>query len=850
MLVLALWFLHKEMAGISREAVTAQIREIPVLALVASALFTVCSYLALTAYDATGLRYLGHKMPYRRSALTAFMAFAVGQNVGLAALSGGAIRYRMYSLAGLTASEIATLIVFLTVTFALGALALFGIALILMPTAQTAILKLPPLSISLTGIALITVPVIYMAIAISRREPIRIGNWHLAVPGPGIAFTQICISLADLMFASATLYVLLEPILHIGYFPFLGIYLLAMFAGLVSSVPGGIGIFEAVLLAALPQVPTSALLGTIIVYRLIYYVAPLILALGLLTVHEAQQNGELLRRSTATAGGWLSGIAPQVIGVAVFLAGFVLLVSGAMPAVETRLALVSEAIPLPILELSHLLGSVVGTVLLILARGLFRRLHSAYLLAVLTLSAGIIFSLVKGLDYEEALILGTILFVLWLSRDEFYRLGSIGVQPFSAQWLMAIGIVMVLTLWIGLVSFRHVEYSRELWWQFAFNAEAPRMLRASVVVAVTALGFALWTALYGGKSHQAQPDVIEKEVAQLRTALAYARDSSANVALLGDKRFLWSEDKDAFIMYQVSGRSWIALGDPVGPEVRRENLIWAFRELVDRHDGRTVFYEIGEDCLPVYLDLGLTLFKIGEEAQVSLADFTLQGSDRAALRQANNHAKRAGATFEVISRSEVPSIVSDLRRVSDEWLNDKLTAEKGFSLGSFSESYIMNFDCAVVRLEGEIVAFVNLWPAPSVGELSVDLMRFNQRAPKGVMDYLFSELMLWAAAQNYRYFCLGMAPLSGLEQRPLAPLWNKLGHLVFTHGENFYNFEGLRNYKEKFDPVWKPRYLACPGGWFDLPQSLVDASRLIAGGWSELIIRKESSTPSSTNKMP
>lgn len=355
------------------------------------------------------------------------------------------------------------------------------------------------------------------------------------------------------------------------------------------------------------------------------------------------------------------------------------------------------------------------------------------------------------------------------------------------------------------------------------------MLRATLVTVVTALCFALWKTLRGAAKLPltvAASDDHER----VRKVIETATNATANAALLGDKRFLWAADGAAFLMYQVSGRSWIALGDPVGPESRQEELVWAFRELVDRHDGRTVFYEISDRSLPLYVDLGLALSKLGEEAKVALEGFTLQGSRRAELRQADNKAKRNGATFEIVPRTEVPRITADLRRISDNWLSDRSAGEKGFSLGAFSEGYVENFDCAVVRVDGQIVAFTNLWLAPAGGEISVDLMRYEQRAPKGVMDYLFVELMLWGSANGYRWFNLGMAPLAGLEQRPLAPLWHKLGHMIFTQGENFYNFEGLRNFKEKYDPEWKPRYLACPGGWLNLPQSLFDASRLISGG--------------------
>ncbi|MGA9574635.1 MAG: bifunctional lysylphosphatidylglycerol flippase/synthetase MprF, partial [Lysobacterales bacterium] len=652
----ALWFLHRELAGLSFAAITGYIKSIPLPSLLASFGFAACSYLVLTSYDAIALRYLEKRLPYRNVAMTSFMAYAVGYNVGLAAFSGGSIRYRMYSLAGLTASEIATLIVFVTATFALGASALLGIALLMMPASQTAILKVQPALVTLAGGLLLAVPFVYLAISFLRRTPVKSGHWDIAWPAPTIAFRQIGVSVADLTFASATLYILLEPSLQIGFFPFLGIYLLAMAAGLISSVPAGIGVFEAVMVAALPQVQTTALVGAIIVYRMVYYIAPLTLALTLLVAHESRQHGKVLRQSVVKAGGWLSGVAPQVVGTLVFLAGVVLLVSGASPAVVSRLAMISQLIPLPVLELSHLAGSVVGVGLLVLSRGLFRRLQTAYLAAFLALTAGALVSLVKGLDYEEAIVLGAILVTLWFARHEFYRQGSIATQRFSAQWIAAIAAVLCLMVWVGLVSYRHVGYSNRLWWQFAFDAEAPRMLRAGVISAVSIFGFALWKVLQTGPG-VSQPPVLADENQRVKNILATAKNSSANAALMGDKRFLWSADKRAFIMYQVSGDSWIALGDPVGPPEQQEELAWAFRELADRHNGRAVFYQVGEQFLSLYIDVGLTLSKLGEDARVSLKDFSLQGSHRADLRQADNRAKKHGAIFEMVPCTAVPSLL-------------------------------------------------------------------------------------------------------------------------------------------------------------------------------------------------
>jgi phosphatidylglycerol lysyltransferase len=230
------------------------------------------------------------------------------------------------------------------------------------------------------------------------------------------------------------------------------------------------------------------------------------------------------------------------------------------------------------------------------------------------------------------------------------------------------------------------------------------------------------------------------------------------------------------------------------------------------------------------------LLKLGEEAIVHLEGFSLVGAARKGLRRVLGDARKDGAEFEIAPAERVPSLMPDLKRISDEWLSLKKTREKGFSLGRFDERYLLNFPVALVRCSDEIVAFANVWCAADHRELSVDLMRYSSRAPHGVMDYLFIELMTWGKAQGYERFNLGMAPLSGLESRALAPIWNRAGALIFRQGEQFYNFRGLRQYKEKFDPVWEPRYLASPGGLV-LPRVLANTTALISGSLRGAVTR-------------
>ena len=271
------------------------------------------------------------------------------------------------------------------------------------------------------------------------------------------------------------------------------------------------------------------------------------------------------------------------------------------------------------------------------------------------------------------------------------------------------------------------------------------------------------------------------------------------------------------------------MGDPVGTEAEYSELVWTYRELCDQHRGWCVFYEVSKEHLPLYLDLGLAPLKIGEEARVPMGGFSLEGREWRSLRHLAHRMEREAVTFEIVPPDQVPAWLPEFRRISAAWLGTRNTREKGFSLGRFDEAYLCHFPAAVVRQAGKPVAFVNLWLNAGLEEFSADLMRYVPEAPAGTMDYLFLQLMVWGSARQYRWFNLGMAPLAGLENRPLAPAWQRVGALVYRHGEQFYNFEGLREYKQKFNPVWEPKYLVYPGR-LNLPQVLVSITSLISGG--------------------
>ncbi len=802
--------LHRLLGQYRWRDILAHVHTIPPVKVWRAAFFTVAGYGFLTLYDALAVRFAGARVPYPRIALISFMGYAVGHNVGLNTLSGGAIRYRAYSALGLGAKQIATIIAFGTVTFFLGAGVLLGLSLLSQAGLSGSMMHLHASVATLAGVLLLLGVAAYLYLVCTRHKPVKIGPVEIPVPQARVAFAQIAVACADLLCAAAVLYVLLPQEAAMGFAAFAGVYLIAIAAGAVSNVPGGIGVFETVLLLQLQSVPQDRLLGALVAYRAIYYFAPFGVALILLGAHELWVHRSPAVRLMRLGRAFLTAVTPQLIAIAVFIAGAVLLISGATPSLGKRLELLRDFVPLPVLELSHLLGSAVGVGLLVIAHALYKRLHTAWWLTIWLLCAGILLSLLKGFDFEEAMVLATVVVLLISARERFRRRASLIEQHYSGPWVVALFLVLGTAAWLVIFVYRHVPYGNELWWQFALHASAPRSLRASLLAVMIAAAYGLWRLLRPEARPTSALTAADLECAA--ALIAEGDDTAANLALLGDKNLLFNRDRTAFIMYQASGNSWVAMGDPVGPPELCEPLAWEFLENCDGMAVSPVFYQVKPQNLPLYIDLGLNLSKLGEEARVPLPTFSLEGPERADLRQTHRRASRDGAQFEIVERANVAAILPQLRAVSDVWLAEKKAGEKRFSLGFFDEAYLKNFDCGVVRREGKIVAFANLWRAAS-SELSVDLMRFGQGAPKGVIDFLLIECMLWGRAHGYQWFNLGMAPLAGLEEHALAPTWHKLGRMVQRYGEMFYHFEGLRKYKEKFSPVWRPA-ISRRAGWF------------------------------------
>ena len=819
-LIVALKALHHEWEGFHVSDLDEALARIGPERLLLALVITVLSHACNAGIGLIAQRWLGHelKRPWHSLGIS-FISSAFSLNAGGTVLGGGAIRMRFAKSQGLTAGEVGKLTLFTVTAGWAGHAMLCGLLLMLSP---------PPLAwlqqsgAFWVGAALVGgCTALVLARPMLRRRP----RW----PSLGISALTLLLSVLDWLGAGLALWVLLPDGLPVSVLSFVAVIAISQAISAATHVPGGVGVLELTVSKLLSgTVPTATLAGALVTYRLLYYLLPFAGAIILLGWREVRHRGEWLRRGGhLVRRGWVS-MAPGLGTLLALGGGFMLLLSVNTPMEASRRDPLAALLPLPFVEASHFLSSLVGALLIVLARGLQRRIHAAWWLTVSLTIAGIIFSLTKGFDWEESIALFFLLACLLPFRSLYHRHSGIWSHRFSSEWWALLSGLVLVATWMGFFTARHVEYSHQLWWRFSFDGDVSRFLRALVGTGGVFLVVALAQWLRPAKPRR---PLTNPDMAEVAATVSRSTECSAALAFLGDKQFEWSADRRSFLMYAEQGRSRIVLGDPVGDTADTDDLFWNFIERAVDEGFRPVFYQVSADTVPRFVDMGCKLYKLGEEAWVDLRTFSLDGAAFRKLRYARNRFEREGFSFAMWDCAMVVENLALLQSVSDAWLAKHRAAEKGFSLGRFDPDYVSRFPSAVVKNPtGEVIAFTNLWLTTGRGELSVDLMRHLDEAPAGVMDYLFTEMLLWGKAQGYQQFSLGMAPLSGLSTRALAPLWSKLAAQLFHRGRKLYNFSGLRDYKEKFRPHWEPRYLAVQSSW-SLPSALLDATTLIGGGW-------------------
>ena len=261
-------------------------------------LFVTISYLFLTCYDALALRQLKLEVPYRTTALASFTSYAVSFTLGFPLLTAGTIRYWIYSGRGLSPAKIAALTVIAGFTFWLGMGVVLGLSLII-EAGQLAALTLTSIRLNQgVGLAALVAVVSYIGWVSFKRRSVKVKGWRLELPGASVSLSQMIVGIGDVCAAAATLYVLLPAGLTFGFTTFLAIYVLAAMLGIASNAPGGLGVFEATIIIALSSLPRDQVLGSLLLFRVCYYLVPFVVALVMLGAYEVLRR---VRRARVAA---------------------------------------------------------------------------------------------------------------------------------------------------------------------------------------------------------------------------------------------------------------------------------------------------------------------------------------------------------------------------------------------------------------------------------------------------------------------------------------------------------------------------------------------------------------------
>lgn len=596
---------------------------------------------------------------------------------------------------------------------------------------------------------------------------------------------------------------------------------------IVAVTPQGVGIVEGSMALVLHGAGYEAAVATglALAYRGLSFWLPLLVGWALLP-RFAQRRPAYAAAAARPARRRRRRALPPLIAACLCAAlGVINIVSAITPAIAARLAFIEDWLPTAMHHGGRLAAVVAGGALLVWAGGLARGKRVAWAGAMAALIVAIGANLIKGWDYEEALLSALLLVYLVVYRDWFPAHSDRRGAWFG---LSALGLALTFTVAYG--TFGLWLLDRHFHLAYGFRAALGQTLAMFFYFSdpglqpVTALGRWFADSIYwiAGIAFAVAllallrpvlwrgPSTAADRARATAIVEAHGRSALARFTLFDDKRY-WFSPGGSLVAYVVKNRVALALGDPIGPADDLPTALDQWLAVCAQNDWRPAFYEVMPDLKEAYEQHGLTAICTGHDAIVDLAGWTLAGKARANLRNTANRFERDGWRTEVVEPPLDDALLAALGRISDTWLRLKAGNEKRFALGWFDPDYLRAGAVMVLRdAEGEPHAFANLVPEYQLNELTIDLMRHDEDAPGGAMEALFIALIRWAAEQGYDSFNLGLSALSGVGEQQDDPAIERVLHLIYEHFNRFYGFQGLHTFKSKFGPRWEPRYLIVP----------------------------------------
>jgi uncharacterized membrane protein YbhN (UPF0104 family) len=608
----AVYVVQKEFRSLKIDDISKALEAISYRSLAIAFGFTILSYGVLTFYDRLATLYAGHKVSYRRVAFASFCAYALSHNLGFAAVSGAAVRFRLYAHWGLTPLQIGKVVAFCSLTFGLGGMVLGGSILFFEPTAVPFFGDWLPLW-ALYGVGALLWLIVALYLTLSRIfGRVHMFGHDVQLPGLGMAVLQVLLATVDVAVTAAIFDALLPAQPQLTFLRFLAVYVSSYTAGLAANLPGGIGVFDtAMLLGLAPYVDAPRVVGAILIFRLYYYIIPLFLAGGLFTGNEVLlRSRALLLRQPAPAPArrrWSEpDFAVATATGAVALCAALLLAIGALSP-PPDFSWIDPDYDDYAAEAGQFVPSLMGAGLLVLAIGLSQRVTLAWGATIVMLLIASAFTAAQSFHYwiPGVLILAAVFIAPY--RSAFYRHASLFSGPLQPSTAVPLFALIVCVLMLSAFE-RHVSgLAANSWWEIVLSPAIPNSLRATVALAVIIGLVATWRLIRPGRVAWLAWGAEER---RRYSALGGPMGVWAPVEADG---VVWGEAGRAAMPFRRIGRVMLALGDPAGAEPDRISAIWRLRDLAQQEGLDAAVYRAGCDFLRVYGNLGLAAFPLGAD---------------------------------------------------------------------------------------------------------------------------------------------------------------------------------------------------------------------------------------------
>ncbi|WP_165981175.1 bifunctional lysylphosphatidylglycerol flippase/synthetase MprF [Macrococcoides canis] len=645
----------------------------------------------------------------------------------------------------------------------------------------------------------------------------------------GLIFTLV--SSIEWLAASGVFYLIFKFIhIDVQYSLIIGIFVIAALAGLLSMVPGGFGAFDLMILIGFKSIGISEekILLALVIYRAVYYFVPFLVAMVLSTFEfkglakkqfeERFEDNKYFAPAIETSSLFLNLLRDVLVflpaialGILSFITGFVFLMTNSI--------LINDAI----FDVQHNTYTFLSSLftlscllLMINAKGVMHDTRRAHIISIIAATVILIILFLTFGNWLVYIWVAVLILLLFIGNMNIKMIK----RPIT---LMRAGLTLLFSVTIlSLNSWLIRIQLSELLAQDSIDFDGNLMRNYFLFFIIATILLVGLISYFFNKKYIANiaMEVSEEQRAQIIDN--YGGNFVSHLHYSTDKSYFINQDEDAFIMFQTHYDTIFVLGDPIGNKQSFRDLLYDFYSQANYYGYEIIFYQVKPDYLPLYHDFGNIFFKLGEEAMIPLTDFTISGKKKRAFRATVNKFESQGYFYEIVHPPFSSDFVNRLQSVSDEWLDGR--SEMNFSVGNFNEYYLNKAPVGVIRNEEDIIGFVSFMPTNYDHSISIDMIRWKENEFQ-MMDGLYLNTML-SVKEQYDNFNMGMAPLSNVGSHKYAFYRERFAGRIFETISHIYSFKGLRNYKEKFNPIWQPRYLVYKKG-NSLLTSMIRVSYLI-----------------------